>query len=539
MPEEETLIIHSDLDELGIPTSEAVDLPIYPVNPNTTFLFSYYLEIYKFSTPELIHQINRTGGLLANLNPDVAENFANDKKIRDYWHEDEYGDRVLRALFRKLMKEENRPSWLNSIAEKDLKETELQNKIKDAIEFYYAVSNDKENEEFNKEKLEKIIRWVRDETVRQEIIDKYDNNLPNEPWIIINIGETQKGNKIINKDDGNKTNFVARKLGDEQLTFIRTLVEDENNKVRAWCGKGPKKLDGLDRISKVYFREGVSFLNGGQWLCLDRKWFCEEVIKSVLNNEDGIFIRGAIPGQCELRKSEEIETFIKQKNQEAVEELIKANNQSEYKKWILIDKRYLAIDYDDAELSFYHIRSDNEIEQECLRKIIADNLGLKDASKMYILDEAGNSSIFPIYSNSDVFLIAIDINEARKDIKKRDCFAISDFCISLIEDFEEIFEKIGYYNAEDLLFIEDKLIENNIEKGISYRDYLKENFGIKGNKIIQFNYNSEYLIENRERFIKGLKKNGQQKKQVPDNYLTNFSEQEQLLNQIEVPFENW
>ncbi|CAG8849776.1 23201_t:CDS:1, partial [Racocetra persica] len=121
----------------------------------------------------------------------------------------------------------------------------------------------------------------------------------------------------------------------------------------------------------------------------------------------------------------------------------------------------------------------------------------------------------------------------RKDIKKRNTFAISDFCISLIEDFEEIFEKIGYYNAEDLLFIEDKLIENNIEKGISYRGYLKENFGIKGNKIIQFNYNSEYLIENRERFIKGLKKNGQQKEQVLDNYLTNFSEQEQLLNKIE------
>ncbi|CAG8841392.1 26350_t:CDS:2, partial [Racocetra persica] len=92
------------------------------------------------------------------------------------------------------------------IAEKDLKEKELQNKIKDAVDFCYAVFNDKENEEFNKEKLEKII--------------------------------------------------------------------------------------------------------------------------SVLNNEDGIFIRGAIPGQCELRKSEEIETFIKQKNQEAVEELIKANNQS-------------------------------------------------------------------------------------------------------------------------------------------------------------------------------------------------------------------
>ncbi|CAG8447919.1 11344_t:CDS:2 [Racocetra fulgida] len=358
MPEEETLIIHSDLDELGIPTSGAVNLPIYPVNPKTPFLFSYYLEIYKFSTPELIHQINRT-------------------------------DRVLRALFRKLMKKENRPSWLNSIAEKDLKEAKLQNKIKDAVDFYYAVFNDKENEEFNKEKLEKII--------------------------------------------------------------------------------------------------------------------------SVLNNEDGIFIRGAIPGQCELRKSEEIETFIKQKNQEAVEELIKANNQSE---------------------------SDNEIEQECLRKIIADNLGLKDASKMYILDEDGNPSIFPIYSNSDVFLIAIDINEAQKDIKKRNSFAISDFCISLIEDFEEIFEKIGYYNAEDLLFIEDKLIENNIEKGISYRDYLEKKFGIKGNKIIQFNYNSEYLIENRERFIKGLKKNGQQKEQVLDNYLTNFSEQEQLLNQIEVPFEN-
>ncbi|CAG8727255.1 30401_t:CDS:1, partial [Racocetra persica] len=194
--------------------------------------------------------------------------------------------------------------------------------------------------------------------------------------------------------------------------------------------------------------------------------------------------------------------------------------------------------YDDAELSFYHIRSDNEIEQECLRKIIADNLGLKDASKMYILDETGNSSIFPIYSNSDVFLIAIDINEARKGIEKRNSFAISDFCISLIKDFEEIFEKIGYYNAEDLLFIEDKLIENNIEKGTSYRDYLKENFRIERNKIIQFNYNSEYLIENRERFIEKLKNSSQQKEQLLDNCLTNFSEQEQLLNKIEVPFEN-